>query len=112
VWGYEPTAEAGREFVATRREAISARFDGIFSNNVIEHFRDPIAQFKEFHSLLNERGMMAHSSPCYEYRYSFTRFHTLFLLGRSPDVLAERTGFKVINRIQEGEYIPYVFSRV
>ena len=28
-----------------------------------------------------------------DYRYAFTRFHTLFLTGRSPHVLAERTGF-------------------
>ncbi len=46
VWGYEPSAEAAGEFVVNRRGAISARFDGIFSNNVIEHFRDPIAQFQ------------------------------------------------------------------
>jgi ubiquinone/menaquinone biosynthesis C-methylase UbiE len=64
----------------TRREEISASFDGIFSNNVIEHFRDPVAQFEEFRRVLKPGGVMAHSSPCYEYAYSCTRFHTLFLL--------------------------------
>ncbi|WP_210250101.1 class I SAM-dependent methyltransferase [Microvirga aerophila] len=111
VWGYEPSADVASAFVVNQRNAVSARFDGIFSNNVIEHFRDPIAQFKDFHSLLKDGGGMAHSSPCYEYRYSFTRFHTLFLLGKSPDVLAERTGFRVIDRVQEGEYINVVFAR-
>lgn len=111
VWGYEPSAEAAGNFVVNQRGAISARFGGIFSNNVIEHFRDPVAQFRDFHSVLAEGGRMAHSSPCYEYAYSHTRFHTLFLLGRSPHVLAERTGFRVENRVQDGEYINLIFAR-
>ena len=112
VWGYEPGAEAATDFVVNRRDAISARFDGIFSNNVIEHFRNPVAQFGDFHSLLKVGGTMAHSSPCYEYAYAYSRFHTVFLVGRSPYVLAERTGFKVLDRIQEGEYINYLFERI
>ena len=71
---------------------ISVKFDAIFSNNVIEHFRDPVAQFEDFKTILANDGRMAHSSPCYEYAYPFTRFHTLFLIGKSPHVLAERTG--------------------
>lgn len=111
VWGFEPSAETGSEFVVNKRDAISATFDGIFSNNVIEHFRDPVAQFKEFHALLNPGGRMAHSSPCYAYAYPFTRFHTLFLLGDSAERLAERTGFHVIDRMEDGEYINVVFER-
>jgi SAM-dependent methyltransferase len=112
VWGYEPSVDIAADFVVKNRAEISARFDGIFSNNVIEHFRDPITVFKELHSILKDGGVMAHSSPCYEYSYAFTRFHTLFLLGRSPHVLAERTGFKVIRQTQDGEYINYVFARI
>ena len=100
VWGYEPSADVASDFVVNKRDAISARFDGIFSNNVIEHFRDPITQFRDFHTILKEGGKMAHSSPCYEYSYPFTRFHTLFLLGRSADVLAHRAGFQLVDRIQ------------
>jgi hypothetical protein len=53
---------------------------------------------------------MAHSSPCYEYAYPFTRFHTLFLLGRSAHVLAEATGFRLKNQTKDGEYINLVFE--
>lgn len=54
---------------------------------------------------------MAHASPCYSYAYPFTRLHTLFLTGDSPAVLAERGGFRVVGRDEEGEFINVVFER-
>ena len=112
VWGFEPTAPTAADFILNRRADIPAGLDGIFSNNVIEHFRDPIAQFRDFRSLLKPGGKMAHATPCYEYRYAFTRFHTLFLLGRSPHVLAERTGFRAEEVERQGEYINFVFTAI
>jgi hypothetical protein len=112
LWGYEPSAPMNASFVVREKAQLPPRLAGLMSNNVIEHFLDPVAQFKEFHALLAPGGRMAHSSPCYEYRYEFSRFHTVFLLGKSPDVLAERTGFKVVSRVQDGEYINHVFERL
>jgi len=112
VWGFEPSIPQSTSTIINRRDAIRASFDGIFSNNVIEHFRDPIAQFKDFHGLLNDGGVMAHSSACCDYAYPFTRFHTLFLLGRSPHVLAERTGFIIKNVVRDSEYINYLFAKL
>ena len=112
VWSYEPSAPAATPFVVTNRDALAGNLAGIFSNNVIEHFRDPIAQFREFHAMLGPGARMAHSTPCYEYLYPFTRFHTVFLLGRSPDVLAEKTGFRTVERITEGEYTNIVFEKL
>jgi hypothetical protein len=112
VLAYEPGAEGAGEHVVSRREVLASRFDGIFSNNVIEHFRDPVAQFRQFHDLLNEHGVMAHSSPCYEYNVTFTRFHTLFLTGKSLSVLSERTGFSILNSTRDGHYINHVLSRI
>jgi hypothetical protein len=111
VWGYEPSAPMSGDYVVNNRAEISARFDGIFSNNVIEHFRTPIETFRDFHSLLVDGGVMAHSSPCYAKSYTFTRFHTLFLTGQSPHILAERTGFEVIDETRDGEYINIVFRK-
>jgi SAM-dependent methyltransferase len=110
VWGFDPNSSSSNPYTVKRREEISASFDGIFSNNVIEHFRAPVAQFEEFHRILKPGGVMAHSSPCYEYAYSCTRFHTLFLLGRSAEVLAKHTGFQVRDRIRDGEYINVIFG--
>ena len=111
AWGYESSATTASAFIATRKDALPPTIAGIFSNNVVEHFLDPVAQFEEFHALLPPGGRMAHSSPCYEYRYEFTRFHTIFLLGKSPEVLAQRTGFEVVDRTQDGEYINLVFQK-
>jgi hypothetical protein len=93
VWGYEPSISRSEDFIVKHKGEISAKFDAIFSNNVIEHFRHPVHEFLYFKSILAEGGQMAHQSPCYELKYTDTRFHTLFLLGRSPHILAERTGF-------------------
>ena len=112
VWGFEPSAQIESDYVARHRWQITAKFDGLFSNNVIEHLIDPVEEFRYFHSILNPGGRMAHSSPCYTYIYAYTRFHTVFLIGRSVQVLAEKTGFRVADRIQDGEYINYVFEKV
>jgi hypothetical protein len=112
LWGYEPSAPASASYVVRDKAQLPSRLAGLMSNNVIEHFLDPVAQFREFHTLLMPGGFMAHSSPCYDYRYEFSRFHTLFLLGRSAEVLAERTGFRVVERMHEGEYMNCVFERL
>lgn len=111
VWGYEPSAAVSENRVMRTRAEISATFDGIFSNNVIEHFRQPVETFRDFHSMLADGGLMAHSSPCFERNYTFTRFHTIFLTGRSPFVLAERTGFEVVDIVPEGGTITALFRK-
>jgi hypothetical protein len=112
VWSYEPSARTNSPFVVTTKTAIAPNLAGIFSNNVIEHFKDPIAQFREFHSILAPGARMAHSTACYEYLYPFTRFHTVFLLGRSPKILAERTGFRIADQMRDGEYMNVVFEKI
>lgn len=49
--------------------------------------------------------MMAHSTPCYEYRYDYSIFHLYFFIGRSLELLAKKTGFELEHYIQDGEYI-------
>ena len=113
VWGYEPSALPGATaFVASRRDGISACFDGLFSNNVIEHMRKPVDEFRYFHSILVPGAQMAHASPCYRYSYSDTRFHVIFLTGDSSAVLAERSGFRVVAREEEGDFISVLFERI
>lgn len=111
VWGYEPMLPRSSEFVACSKAEVSAKFDGIFSNNVIEHFRKPVDEFLYFSEILEEDGIMVHQSPCYEYSHAFTRFHTLFLLGKSPHVLAERTGLTAVRTVQGKDTMSYLFKK-
>jgi hypothetical protein len=111
VWGYEPNAASNSPFVVRTRGEVSARFDGIFSNNVIEHLVAPDAQFLDFHQILAPGGRMVHASPCYQWSYAFTRFHVFFPMGAAPEALAARTGFRVSGRAEDGEFIAVVFER-
>lgn len=110
VWGYEPHAETTSPFVVKTRGEVSARFDGVFSNNVIEHLRDPAAQFADFKAVLKPGGRMAHASPCYDWRYAYTRFHVFFPMGTAPERLAARTGYRVTGREDDGDYCVRVFE--
>lgn len=111
VWGYEPFAPSQSGFVVNHRGEISGRFDGIFSNNLVEHLPDPVAEFRAMAAHLADRGVMAHASPCYQLRYEDTRFHLAFYLGRSLEVLAERSGLRLAGRETDGEYDCVLFSR-
>jgi SAM-dependent methyltransferase len=105
VWGYEPAAESTSPFIVSRRDQISARFDGIFSNNVIEHLRDPVTELHSMAGYLSQGGVMAHASPCFELCHEDTRFHLFFYLGRSMDVVAERASLEIVGSVRDGAYM-------
>lgn len=107
VYAYEPHDSAGAnvEYLIKNKVQLSEmKFDGIFSNNVLEHFRYPIEDFSFMRTLLKPNGLMAHATPCYEYLYEFTRFHLYFFLGRSREVLAEKSNLKVVDFKVDGEF--------
>jgi len=110
VWGYEPTPGPGSEFVISDLGQVAPGLAGIYSNNTIEHFTDPVAEFRKMRALLKTGARMAHSSPCYEERYLDTRFHTIFYLDKSIDAVAQASGFRTVLRKQDGEYINTVFQ--
>jgi SAM-dependent methyltransferase len=109
VWGYEPVVPSGNPHVVAREDEISATFDAIFSNNVIEHFADPLDEFRRMRSHLKPGGLMVHASACYDLVHEDTRFHLAFFLGRSAEVLAAQTGFEIVDRERGGEHVHVVF---
>lgn len=112
AWGYEPSAPgaAGRHII-TAASALAGPYDGIFSNNVIEHLIDPVAELGAMAALLAPGGRMVHASPCYAYAYAETHYHVFFPLGRAPQVLAKQLGMRVVDRVDDGEFIAVVFAR-
>lgn len=114
VYGYEPHSSAAMSepYIVTDWAALSGmRFDGIFSNNVLEHLRYPVRELTAMRDLLTEGGVMSHATPCFEYRYEFTRFHLFFFLGRSRSLLAEQADLKIVDFVVDGDFMNMVLTR-
>jgi hypothetical protein len=108
VFAYEPhgSAAAGVSYLITDPKLLSTmRFDGIFSNNVLEHLRHPVSECQFIGTLLKPGALMVHATPCFEYLYEFTRFHLFFYTGRSRNVLAEKAGFVIEEHLVDGEFM-------
>lgn len=111
VYGYEPYSQNTSEFIITDEKILeSMKFDGIFSNNVLEHFNHPVDEMRKMSRYLKEDGRMSHATPCFEYLYEYTRFHLFFFLGRSSNILAKKAGLKVIEYIKDEEFMCLVLK--
>lgn len=113
VIGFEPSAENPSEHVLTSWEALeSRRFHGIVSHNVLEHLFDPIGVNARLRRLLEPGGRIIHVTPCFEYRYDFTRFHVFFFTGRSPEVLARGSGMVITDWVRDGEFMACIMEPI
>jgi len=111
VFGYEPHGSAhggGNHVLTTRAELEQLKPAGIFSNNVLEHFRHPVAALQEMASLLPAGALMSHATPCFEYRFEFTRFHLFFYRGKSRAWLAKHAGLDIVDYQVEGDFMNLV----
>jgi hypothetical protein len=110
VYAYEPHAAASKSvsddwLFCSRKQLQLMRFDGIFSNNVLEHLRHPVQELQYMQGLLREGGLMAHSTPCFEYLYEYTRFHLYFFTGKSKSFLMQEAGLYLIDEVNDGDFI-------
>ncbi len=118
VYGYDPySADVNNPYIITSRDVLmKMRFDGIFSNDLLEHLADPIEDMRFMVGLLRTPlGKMSHSTSCYAYKYEFTRFHLFFYTGQSVSVLAEKAGLRIVDcvdQIDEKDFICYVYAPV
>lgn len=114
VFGFEPHSSAslgGQHIISDKQQLCTMQFDGIFSNNVLEHLRYPIREFSEMRELLKADGKMSHSTSCFEYLYEYTRFHLFFFLGKSRSELAKKAKFNVIDFVKDGEFMNLVLTK-
>lgn len=116
VYGYEPyAADIDNPYIISGKENIqSMKFDGIFSNDLLEHLINPVEDLEFMKSLLlRPESKMAHSTGCFAYKHEITRFHTHFFVGRSADILAEKSGFRIVERcddLEQNDFICCVFE--
>lgn len=118
VYGYEPYAiECDNPYLIIDRDQLSKmRFDGIYSNDVLEHLINPIKELKFMSDILIPfEGKMSHCTTCYMYKNEFTRFHTCFFTGDSVKILAKRAGLEitdVCNDMEKKDFFCYVYRPV
>lgn len=116
VYGYEPYApDIDNPYMITNKEQLEKmRFDGIYSNDVLEHMINPVEDLKFMRNiLLNSQSLMSHCTGCYNYKYEYTRFHTFFYLGDSVKIMSEKSGLKVVDfcdDVEANDFICYVFA--
>lgn len=99
VYGFEPySQDIENPYIISDRAILSKmRFNGIFSNDVLEHLMDPAAELSFMKTLLaTPDAKMAHTTGCYDYKYEYTRFHVYFFTGRALDVLCEKAGLNLL----------------
>lgn len=114
VYGYEPhsSATVSSSYVISSMEQLSSmRFDGIFSNNVLEHLRYPVRELSAMRDLLKSGGKMSHATPCFEYLYEFTRFHLYFYLGRSRTLLATKAELNIVDFVVDGDFMNIILTK-
>jgi len=117
IYGYDPYPgdSTGNPFIIKKREELRKMwFDGLFSNDLLEHLPDPAKELAFMKSLLNHpSAKMAHSTSCYKYMYEYTRFHMYFFTGRSLDVITENAGLthgELIADEKLEDFLCYIFS--
>lgn len=115
VYGYEPySPDVGNPYMITDKEELKKmRFDGIFSNDLLEHLLDPVSELREMTQILiDEKSKMSHCTSCYTYKYEYTRFHTCFFLGNSVQRMSELAGLQILDQcddMKENDFYCYVF---
>ena len=114
VYGFEPHSSAAQDsaHIITSFEQLSGMyFDGIFSNNMLEHLRYPVRELQLMSEILSNEGKMSHATPCFEYLYEFTRFHLFFYLGRSRALLAAKAALNIDSYVVDGEFMNLILSK-
>ena len=99
VYGFEPySQDIDNPYIISDRTTLSKmRFNGIFSNDVLEHLTDPVSELRFMKTLLvAPDALMAHTTGCYDYKYEYTRFHLYFFTGKALDVLCEKAGLNLL----------------
>ncbi len=118
VFGYEPYANtSNHDFIITDEAELSTmKFDGIFSNDVLEHIISPVDFFVFLKSLLsNQEALMSHCTSCYTYKYEYTRFHAYFFTGDSLHYLCEKSGFHIVDTcedMEENDFYCHVYQQI
>ena len=100
IIGYDPYVNIQNEDVI-----INKKYDFVISNNFLEHVIDPYEDIKKLLDFLNEKGSLIFISPCLEFVFDFTHYHTFFFQGKSLEYLSKK--LKLIPVMKEKIFFPF-----
>lgn len=95
VYGYDFTIKDPTDRLLNKIDT-SMVFDGLCSNNYIEHIQKPYDQFCEWNRMLKLGANMVHQG-CFAYDIGFTPFHILYLSEKGLKIICEKTGFELLS---------------
>jgi SAM-dependent methyltransferase len=72
------------------------KYDGIISNNLLEHLQDPVSEMKLMKSLLKPGGEMVHITDCFMYCIEYTKYHLFFFQGKSLQTICDKIGMNYV----------------
>ena len=86
-------------------------FDGIFSQDVVEHFNDPVSDHRRLRSMLVPGGMILSSTPVLEkvwdgsepvsrHIWLWSPWHTSLCSSKAMNLLAEKSGLEFVDVIE------------
>jgi len=109
-YGYDLFAQP-RKFIFNNKDKLKdIKFDGIFSNNMIEHLQNPIEEFSFMLDILKPNGVIAHRTPCYSYCYEYSFAHLFFFTGKSLDIICDTLNIEIIDKTK-CQNIPIVYLK-
>ena len=118
IIGYEPFVPNDQpNIIKDKTELAKMRFNGVISNNLLEHLQDPVEDLLFMKSLLKDKScLMAHSTACYKYLYEYSMYHLYFFLGKSVEHMCKSAGLiATLNKDEitplDGEYINYIYAQ-
>jgi hypothetical protein len=95
IYGYDFTIKDPTDRLLNKLDD-SMVFDGLGSNNYIEHIQKPYDQFREWNRMLKIGATMVHQG-CFAYDIGFTPFHILYLSEKGLKIICEKTGFELLS---------------
>lgn len=116
IVGFEPFVPGpnpGPYIIQNKQELLKYKFDGIISNNLLEHLQDPVQDLLFMKSLLKDKsGLMAHSTANYKYLYEYSKYHLYFFVDKAVNYMCQSAGLIVKEIITDNhEYINYVYTQ-
>jgi hypothetical protein len=102
---YEFDCDIYDYYYAKQTKVFDKKYDLITSTEVFEHLSDPIGVLNQFHKMLNDQGIVSimtlfhpkEQTTFFEWFYIRDPSHIIFFTPKTFEVLANLTGFKVID---------------